>query len=121
MNLNHRRRGVILMDVILGTTLLVIVGVALVTMLGQNMWTVDQLRHREREIRRASQQLERMSALWSSRDFENHRGMFRAGEFTATLTVLAPNLYEVSIADSTGTVPLLRTTFYTADTSNVIR
>jgi hypothetical protein len=115
------RRGVVLFDVILGTTLIVIVGVAFVTLLGQSFATVDQLRQREREIARAAGVLERMSALWSVGDFESHRGRFRWRGFDATVSAVAPNLFDVSILDTARAVALLHTTIYTPDTTNAGR
>jgi hypothetical protein len=114
----RNRPGIVLFDVILGTTLIVIAGIAFVTMLGQNFETVDLVRHREREITRASGEVERMSALWSAHDFEAHRGTFRLGAFDATVAVAAPNLYSVAIADTVHEVILLKTMFYVSDTTH---
>jgi len=121
MRLNQGRRGVILLDIILGTTLLVIAGVAFATLLWQNVSTVDQLRRREREIAGASEHLERMAALWSAPDFAAHRGTFSTDAYVASIDELAPSLYRVSIADSASGVVLLRTTIYAADPNDASR
>jgi Tfp pilus assembly protein PilV len=121
MRRDTQRRGAVLIDVILGVTVLSIAGVGFVTLLAQNFLTVDQLRARERETAGASQQLERMASLWGVADFDARLGTRRSDGFVTTVIRRAVNLYDVEIADSTGARTLLKTTMYAADTSNAAR
>lgn len=118
MTTRQVRRGAVLIDVILGVTVLTIAGVGFVTLMSQNFFTVDQLRARERELAHASQELERMAALWGASDFEARLGTHRSGAFVATVSRVVNNLYDVAIADSTGTFTLLTTSMYAVDTTN---
>lgn len=114
----RNRRGVVLLDLILGTTLLVIAGVGFVTLLGQHFKTASQLRARELELINASEVLERMAGTWSTNDFAANVGNARRGGFDVSLRYVAPNLYDVIVIDTLDGVVLLRTTMYAVDTVN---
>jgi len=115
------RRGFVLIDVILGVAIFAIAAAGFTTLLSQCFITVAGLRERERELAGASQQLERMAALWGAADFEVRLGTSRLDAFTATVSRAGLNLYDVRIADSSGVITLLTTTMYAADTTNAAR
>jgi hypothetical protein len=112
------RRGVVLLDLILGTTLLVIAGVGFVTLLGQHFKTASQLRTREFELMKASEVLERMAGTWSTNDFAASVGNARRGGFDVAVRTVAQNLYDVIVTDTLDGVVLLKTTMYAVDTVN---
>lgn len=119
MNRRYRSRpGVVLLDLILGTTLLVIAGIGFVTLIGQHFETARQLRMRELELIRASEILERMAGTWSASDFVAGVGNARRGGFDISIRYVAPNLYDVIVTDTLVGVMLLRTTMYAVDTVN---
>jgi hypothetical protein len=114
----RNRPGVVLLDLILGTTLLVIAGVGFVSLLGQHFKTASQLRTRELELMEASEVLERMAGTWSANDFAAGVGNARRGGFDVGVHYVAPNLYDVVVTDTLNGVILLKTTMYAVDTVN---
>jgi hypothetical protein len=117
----RRRSGVVVIDVILGLTLLLIAGIAWITLMGQTFHSVQLVRDRERELRRAGGLLDAIAGSWGSTDFDARLGTIRIRGFELTTRALAPRLYQVTVADPTNRVPLLRTVFYASDTANANR
>ncbi|HKS04930.1 MAG TPA: hypothetical protein VJR92_01345 [Gemmatimonadaceae bacterium] len=115
------RDGMVLIDVIVGTAILASAGVACIALLGQHFASVKQLQMRETEMTAVDAQLERISALWTARDFEARLGATRLGSFDATVRALAPGLFEVSLADTLRGVVILSSSFYTGPVADVAR
>jgi type II secretory pathway pseudopilin PulG len=102
----------VLLEVMLGTAILGMAGVALITLLTQTMTTVQRGRAAERKVASASQLLDRAS-LWSSAELAMHLGRTRVGTWDMQVDA-APNrrLYDVAVLDTLSGTAVLRTTFY---------
>jgi len=81
----------------------------------QVMRTAALYHSRELELHGAARELDRL-ALWPGEQFRGRIGRTRHGAFLLEVTELAPWVYGVVVADSTGAAPLLRTAFYARST-----
>jgi hypothetical protein len=104
-----------LLDVVIALVVLGLGGVAMVTLLGQTAQSVRTVRNTERDVRRASDELGRLVV------FDRARLLAMVGRSTShgwSIEVLqpAPDLFDVSIAESDTSVVLLRTSVYRPDT-----
>ncbi|MEO7455562.1 MAG: hypothetical protein ABIY52_04825 [Gemmatimonadaceae bacterium] len=103
----------LLLEVMLGTAILGMAGVALITLLQQTTETVRQGRNAERRTQLATEVLNRIS-LWSRAELEAHVGRARLGAFDVEVSMPADRLYDVVLHDTLTDAPVLRTVIYRA-------
>lgn len=111
------RRGSALLDVIMALVILGLSGVGLIAVVGQTLHSMRSVRTTEREIRVASGELDRFVAYDRTRLIAMI-GSGSARGWTVTVSRPATDLFDVSVARDTSTVPLLRTTLYRPDTAH---
>jgi Tfp pilus assembly protein PilV len=116
LNSARSRAGVALIEVVLGLTILAIVGVGWVALLGQQFMSVRQIRSRERDVEAAASLVEAISATWSKADLDARVGRGRVGAFTLVVGQLPASLYELAVADTLTGSPLIATTLFVRDT-----
>jgi type II secretory pathway pseudopilin PulG len=105
------RDGMLLLEVMLGTAILGMAGVALVTLLTQTVATVDHGRSAERRVMGASRLLNR-ATLWSEPELALRVGRQRTGAFDLEVTKPRPQLYTLRVLDTLSGSAVLRTTVY---------
>jgi type II secretory pathway pseudopilin PulG len=110
------RRGVALLEVIVGLTLFAIAGVALLVMLTQATDSVRTFDERDAEARAVSAQLDRV-ALWTRDQLEGRIGSTRLGDWVLHVAALTPTLYRVALADTASGALVLETSLYRPDTA----
>lgn len=115
MRTDRRRRGVALLDVVIAIVVLGLGGVALITLLGQTAHSMRKVRDTEREVRVAS------DALGEFVVYDRARLIAMVGRsslhgWRIDVSQAGQDLFDVSIAATDTTTPLLRTTVYRPDT-----
>lgn len=113
MHRNRRRTGAILLEVMVGTLLLAVVGVAWITLMGQTMQSVRDIRERETEYAAASDDLQHV-ALWTPGQLDAATGSSRVGSYVLIVRPVAAEVFDVVVADSSGR-PLIATSMYVSD------
>ncbi len=116
MNAARSRHGSTLIDVLLALLLLAIAGTALVVLLGQTSHSMRDSLESERLARRASEQLARLSTETRA-DLDARLGRTNLRGWTLDVRVESRTLFDVSIAISDTSAPLLHTLFYRPDTN----
>jgi Tfp pilus assembly protein PilV len=110
-------RGSVLIEVLVALVLLAVSGTALITLLGQTSHAMRSTVASERLARAASDQLGGL-AIATRSDLFAAAGRRSINGWTVSVAVAGPNLFDVSIAESDSSAPLLRTTVYRPDTSD---
>lgn len=105
------RPGMLLLEVMLGTLLLAIAGIALVTLLAQTVETVRTGRAVEHRTTLAVETLNR-ATLWSEVELESHIGRARMGLWDVEVTHPDLQLYTITVRDTATSVEILHTTVY---------
>lgn len=105
------RRGSALIEVLIALILLAVAGTGLVTLLGQTAHTMQSTRETERTTRRASGELDRL-ALLDRAGLAASVGRHARRGWTLDITERTADLFDVRIAESDTSAPLLRTTLY---------
>ena len=113
-----RRAGVALLEAIVAMTILATAGIAAVTMAAQASKAVRDAGDAEDELRDASAFLEAV-ALWPRSDLDQRLGDRRQGPWLLRIDRSAPELYVVTLSDSLGSAPMLRTSLFRPDASHV--
>src|SRR5215207_1513016 len=103
--------GMVLLEVMLGITILGMAGVALVTLLTQTVATVRNGRSTERRVASASQLLDR-ATLWSEGELASRLGRQRIGAWNLEVGAPRPRLYSLAVIDTISGAVVLRTTVY---------
>ena len=111
------RPGSALLDVMLSLALLATAGVALVTLLGQTAHTLDAVRRTEGELRGASDELGRL-ATYDRATLLSLLGRTQTRGWTLTVAQRSADLFDVAIAATDSTPPLLTTTVFRPDTAD---
>lgn len=114
------RLGSALLDVVVALVVLSLSGVGLITVVGQTSHSMRSVRNTEREIRRASMELDRFAAYDRDR-IVSLTGRTISHGWSISVTRAAPALFDVTVARSDTSAPLLHTTLYRPDTTNVDR
>jgi hypothetical protein len=109
------RRGTSFIEVLLSLVLLAIAGTTLITLLGQTMHSVENLRGIEAETRAAAAELARFTVVTRS-DLVARIGRNKTRGWLITIQQTTPSLFDVDIATSDTGMVLLRTTLYRPDT-----
>ena len=115
--MSRRRRGSVLLDVVVSLALLGLSGTAMITLLAQTAHSMRQVRATERELRGASDELGRLAPL-DRRALAAMTGESVRRGWLISVAERAPGLFDVGIADTAGRSTLLRTTFYRPDSTN---
>lgn len=111
------RPGTALIDALVATVLLATTGIALVTLLGQIEHSMRSMRTSERQRRDASEHLDRL-VLLSRADLLARQGRTTFAGWTLSVAVVGSGLFDVAIAPSDTSGPLLETTVYRPDTTD---
>ncbi len=114
----QRRAGVALLEAIVAMTILATAGIAAVTMAAQTSKAVRDAGEAEDELRDASAFLEAV-ALWPRSDLDQRLGDRRQGPWLLRIDRSAPELYVITLSDSLGRAPMLRTSLFRPDASRV--
>ncbi|MGH7679631.1 MAG: prepilin-type N-terminal cleavage/methylation domain-containing protein [Gemmatimonadaceae bacterium] len=109
------RPGLTLIEVLAALSILAIAAASWAGLLAQAMQSVRSVRAAETQLLAASGQLARLST-WTAADFASPRRRAVRG-FQVEVRPLTPSLFEVTISDTARGIPILRTSFYTRDTS----
>ena len=104
-------RGSALIEVLVALLLLAIAGTGLVTLLGQTAHAMRSTRETERTTRRASAELDRLTLL-DRATLAASVGRQALRGWTLDITQRATDLFDVRIAESDTSAPLLHTTLY---------
>lgn len=105
------RRGAALLEVLVALAILAIAGVTLLTAMGENLRALEQSQAGERDIASASAFLNAV-ALWPREDLDRRLGWREQGRWRLRIDRPEPELYAVTLADSTGMRMLLTTVLY---------
>jgi Tfp pilus assembly protein PilV len=116
----HARAGSALLDVVVSLVILGLSGTGLITLLGQTAHSVRQVRDTEREVRRASDQLARL-AVADRAQLLSMVGQTVSRGWIVTIGQSSPDLFDVTIADTTTTARVLHTTLYRPDSTHADR
>lgn len=114
----RERRGMALIEALIGLVLLGTVGASLLMLLGQTRASIHAMRTTEEVTDSASAALEQMVT-------ENRAGLLRrvgwtlTGNFALHVELVAPSLFDVEIARVPGERPLVSTTLYRLDSADV--
>ncbi len=110
-----RCRGSALLEVMVALVLLGVAGDALIMLMGQSAQSLRQVREREIDFRRASDELARISAYDRTQLLaSNSRSLSRG--WIVSVAQTSPDLFDVIVADTITQLPMLRTTLYRPDT-----
>jgi hypothetical protein len=120
MRASPPRQGAALIEALVAVVMLATTGTALITLLGQTRHSMRTVRDGERQIRDASMRLDHLVLLGRS-DFLAREGRSSLAGWSLVVTQVNATLFDVSIAVSDTSAPLLGTTIYRADTSRVDR
>ena len=115
MRARQLRRGSALLDVVIALVVLGLSGTGLITLLGQTAHSMRTVRTTEREIRRASDEIGRF-VTYDRSQLVAMVGRWRSRGWTIRVAQPSSDLFDVSIANSDSTGPLLHTTLYRPDT-----
>ena len=104
-------RGAALLEVLVALAILAIAGVTLLSALGESVQALERSLARDREISSASAFLN-VVALWPREDLDRRLGWREQGRWRLRIDRPEPELYAVTLADSTGMRMLLTTVLY---------
>lgn len=111
-----RVQGAALLDVLLALVLLAVSGTALISLLGQTSHSLQRTQATDRLLHAASNELNAVSLL-SHDELTTHAGRTSQHGWTIVITPRNASLFDISIAASDTTAPLLHTTLYRPDTT----
>lgn len=103
--------GVALLEVIVGLTVLVLIGFTASVMVVEATEAVHRAARADAEMRAASAFLDAV-ALWPREDLDRRLGDRRQGPWRLRLDRPTPTLYTAVLSDSTGRSEILRTSLY---------
>jgi hypothetical protein len=109
------KRGSALLDVIVALVVLGLSGIAMITVLGQTTHSMRSVRNTERQLRHASDELGRF-VVYDRIQLTGMVGRSLSHGWSIEVRQAAPDLFDVSIAESDTSAALLRTTIYRPDT-----
>lgn len=109
--IEYERRGVALLEVLLGFALLAIAGMAWVTLAGQMARSLRDVRATEQTTLAAASTMEWV-AIRTAPELDGMIGERRAGDFNVTIVRLIPALYDVTISDTATDAPMLHSSVY---------
>ncbi|HEY2849481.1 MAG TPA: hypothetical protein VGI97_06360 [Gemmatimonadaceae bacterium] len=109
--IERQRRGVALLEVLLGFALLAIAGIAWITLAGQTARSLHDVGTTERTTLAASSTMEWV-AIRTAPELDGMIGERREGDFNVTIVRLIPALYDVTISDTLTDAPLLHSSVY---------
>jgi hypothetical protein len=101
----------VMLEVMLGVTILGMAGVALVTLLTGTLHTVRQGRSAERRTEGAARVLNRVTR-WNDAELASRLGRSRAGSWNLDVVRPQPGLYTIAVYDTLGGAAVLRTSVY---------
>jgi len=101
----------VMLEVMLGTVILGMAGVALVTLLTQTVHTVRQGRAAERRTASAIQLLDR-ATLWTDGELASRLGRSRIGGLDIDVASPQPQLYSLTVLDTLTGAAVLATAVY---------
>jgi hypothetical protein len=111
------RHGTILLEVVVGLTILTIAGVAWIVLLAQTRAAIASVRIQEARTRAAGDLLQRYRFL-SESEYDARLGTTRVGSLTINVSSIAPHLYALAALDSNARAIILTTTVYARDTTS---
>ena len=109
------RTGTALLDVVVALTLLGLSGVALIAVVGQTARTMRSVAFTERETRLAARELDRF-VLYDRAQLIAMTGRRAVRDWSLDVEQVDTDLFDVAIARTDTSPPLLRTTLYRPDT-----
>ena len=111
-----RSQGAALLDVLLALVLLALSGTALISLLGQTSHSLQRTQATEHLLHAASNELSALSLL-SHDELTTHAGRRSHHGWTINIVSRGASLFDIDIAASDTTAPLLHTTLYRPDTT----
>ena len=113
------RRGTALIEVLVAFVVVATAGTGFITLMGQMSHTIRTVRNTERLTRNASLALARLTLL--DRDaLRSREGVSSFHGSTLRITALSAGLFDVDVlASPNATAPILSTTLYRPDSSDV--
>jgi hypothetical protein len=108
-------KGSALLDVVIALVVLGLSGVAMITLLGQTAYSIRTVRNTERATRAASDELGRF-VIYDRTQLISMVGRTRSHGWSIEVLRASPDLFDVSIAESDTSAPLLTTSIYRLDT-----
>jgi type II secretory pathway pseudopilin PulG len=105
------RRGAALLEALVALVILASAGAAVTALAVESGRAVQRAHAAEAELRRADAFFT-VVALWPREDLDRHLGDREQGPWRLRVERLRPTIYTISLADSVGARPLLRTALY---------
>lgn len=109
-----RRQGMVLLEVIVGLTILAVGATTLVALAGESLRAVARANDADSEMRRADAFLQDV-ALWPRADLDRHLGHRREGAWDMRVDRPSPTLYVVTLSDTVSGRSLLHTSLFRAE------
>ncbi len=109
-----KRRGMVLLEVIVALTILSVGVTAIVALAASSLNAVSRAEAADAETRKASALLEAV-ALWPRADLDRHLGDRAEGPWDLRIDRPAPTLYTVALRDTANHALLLATSLYRAE------
>jgi hypothetical protein len=106
-----RRRGAVLLEALVALVILTSAGGAIAALAVESSRAVERARSTEAEFRRANAFFG-LITLWPREDLDRHFGEREQGPWRVRVERPTPTLYTITLLDSLGGRPLLRTSLY---------
>jgi prepilin-type N-terminal cleavage/methylation domain-containing protein len=107
----HARTGMTLLEVLVALMILGTAGVATIGLVTESWRAVRAAREADRSVREASAFFDAV-ALWPREDLDRHLGDRGQGPWRMRVDRSTPTLYVVTLADSSGRLPILETSLF---------
>ena len=111
---SSRRRGMVLLEVIVGLTILAVSATTMVELAGESLRAVARANDADAEMRRADALLQAV-ALWPRADLDRHLGDRLEGAWNMRVDRPSPTLYTVTLRDTLTGRAMLRTSLFRAE------
>jgi hypothetical protein len=107
----RKRRGAVLLEALVALVILASAGAAVAALAVESGQAVQRTRSTEAELRRANAFFG-IVALWPREDLDRHFGEHQQGPWRLRVQRTSSTIYAITLTDSLGARPLLRTVLY---------
>ena len=109
-----QRRGMVLLEVIVGLTILAVSATTMVELAGESLQAVARANDADTEMRRADAFLQAV-ALWPRADLDRHLGDRLEGPWGMRVDRPSPTLYTITLRDTLTGRAMLHTSLFRAE------
>jgi type II secretory pathway pseudopilin PulG len=107
----RKRQGAVLLEALVALVIMASAGAAIAALAVESSQAVQRTRSTEAELRRADAFFA-MVALWPREDLDRHLGEHQQGPWRLRVERPSVTVYAITLTDSLGPRPLLRTALY---------